>query len=86
MGSNDHAELVLHEELVDDVLAVHHNVVLLHWVSQGVWVHALHFVVGTWVTPEEVHGHLLLGVTDIAKCDLERSLQILINVLNLAVS
>lgn len=40
MTSNDHANLILHEELVNDIFTVHHDIALLHGVSEGVWVHA----------------------------------------------
>jgi hypothetical protein len=38
--SDNHAELILHEELVNHILAIHLNVALLLWVSMRVGLHA----------------------------------------------
>ena len=69
MRSDDHADLVLLEELVDDVRSVAHDIVLLLWVTNRVFLHAKHFVRCSWITPEQIHAHLLDSISDVAKSD-----------------
>ena len=82
MGSDDHTTVVGGEELLNNVFAVHHDVALLQWVSLYICMHTSHVICWAWVTPEEVHSHLLHSVSDASKCDLEWSLDLL-NVFNL---
>ena len=82
MRSDDHADLVLLEELVDDVRSVAHDIVLLLWVTNRILLHAKHFVGGSRITPEEIHAHLLNSISDVSKSDTKWSLN-LVDILQL---
>lgn len=82
MGAHYHTNLVLLEELVDDVGPVAHNVVLLLRVTNRVRLHAEDFVGGCWVTPHQIHAHLLHCVRDVAEVHSKGPLD-LVNVFKL---
>jgi len=71
MRADDHAQLVNFEELLDLVWPVAHDVVLLLWVSDQVWMHTELILGFCGVTPEQVHGHLLHSVVDLAEINLQ---------------
>ena len=82
MGSHNHADLVLLKELVDDVRPVHHDVVVALWVADRVLLHAKNFIRQCRITPHDIHAHLLYLISDAAKLDAERPLN-LVDVLKL---
>ena len=82
MGSHNHADLVLLKELVDDVRPVHHDVVVALWVADRVLLHAKNFMRERRITPHDIHAHLLYLISDAAKLDAERPLN-LVDVLKL---
>ena len=77
--AHNHRDLVLLEELINDIRAVAHNIVLFLRVARHVHLHAEDFIVGGRVTPHDVHAHLLHSVLDVAQCDPEWPLN-LVNV------
>ena len=74
MRTHYHTDLILLEELIHDVGAVAHDIVLLLRVANRVLLHAEHFVGGRGVAPENVHAHLLHCVRDVAQRDAQRPL------------
>ena len=82
MRANDHANMVLLEEPVDDIRTVAHNVVDSGGIANGILLHAENFVRNSWITPKNVHAHLLHCVCDVAKSDAQGSLN-LVDVLKL---
>ena len=63
--------MVLLQELVHDVRSVAHDIILALRVSYCVCLHTKHFIRGSWVTPKNVHAHLLDRVVDITKVDAQ---------------
>lgn len=81
--STDHnLQLVVLQELVNDVRTEESHVVLFLRVSRCVWMNTQDVVVACWITPQEFHGHLLGLVINLAKSDLQWSLDLL-DVINL---
>ena len=76
MGPDNHADLVLLKELVHDIWSVCHYVILSCRVSYCVSLHAWHFVGGRWITPQDVHAHLLDCVSDATESNSERPLDL----------
>jgi len=76
MGTDDHAQLVHLEELLDLIGPVAHDVILLQWVTLDVWMHAYHVLRSSGVRPEEVHRHLLHLISDASEVDLEWSVDL----------
>ena len=80
--ANNHAELIDFEELFNLVGSIAHNVVLVLRVSHQVLMHAKLVFTLSWVTPEQVHCHLLHSVVNLTQINLQRSTD-LFNVLQL---
>ena len=77
MRANDHANLVLLEEPVDDIRTVAHDVVDSGGIANGILLHAENFVRDSWITPKNIHAHLLNSVCDAAQVDSQRSLNLI---------
>jgi len=77
MGAHNHSDLVLLEELIDDIGTVAHNVILFLWVANGVDLHAEDFIIGSRVTPKDIHAHLLDCIRDVAKVDAQGPLNLI---------
>ena len=82
MGSNNHADVVLLQEFVDDIRAVRHDVVVLLRISDGVLLHTKVLISHGGIRPQDVHAHLLDGVCNASKVHFEWSLD-LVDVLKL---
>lgn len=82
MGPNNHADLVCLQEFIHDIWSVCHYVILTLRVPNCVRLHAQDVVGGRWITPHDVHAHLLDCVSDASEGDAERPLN-LIDVLKL---
>ena len=82
MASHNHAYLILLQELVNNVRAIRHYIILLLRVTHCISLHTLYFVRSSWVTPHDVHAHLLDRVSNSPQGDSKRSLD-LVNVLKL---
>lgn len=67
MRTNNHSNLVLLEELVHDIRAVTHDVVLFLRVACHVNLHAKYFVAGGRITPHDIHAHLLDCILNVSQ-------------------
>ena len=77
MRAYDHANLVLLEEPVDDIGTVAHDVVDSGRIANSVLLHAKNLVRNGWITPKNVHAHLLNSVCDVAQVNSQRSLNLI---------
>ena len=82
MAPDDHADLILLQELVNYVRSVSHYVILLLRIPHCVRLHALNVIRCCRITPHDVHTHLLNRVSDGAERDPQWPLN-LVNILQL---
>lgn len=74
MGANNHANLILLEESIDNIRSVAHDVIDSCGVTNCILLHAEYLIRGCGVTPQDIHTHLLNCVSDVAQVNPKRSL------------